>query len=305
MIYTPLTIKAMKFAYDAHQGQTDSGGAPYIFHPLYVAELVCREMPWETPVCVALLHDVVTNTEVTIEQIEEEFPRDIVQAVALLTYEPGEDYYDYIDRINMDSVAVHVKIQELQHDMDKSRMQGYIHMTEKQKEKLFQKYEKALAMLTGKKLDDDVSVYRRLDNLRKEILPHGKEIMKEHRFEIFAAIDQMLSLLEIARVKGLEPLCEEGKRLLESDLESDNFIALGISEQAMIENCSLDIMLHNFDQALRDPAQDFIRYIYMRGMTMMLDGLNPVVGRTLFISLLPEEERVYFENHQKRKKRNL
>ena len=205
----------------------------------------------------------------------------------------------------MDSVAVHVKIQELQHDMDKSRMQGYIHMTEKQKEKLFQKYEKALAMLTGKKLDDDVSVYRRLDNLRKEILPHGKEIMKEHRFEIFAAIDQMLSLLEIARVKGLEPLCEEGKRLLESDLESDNFIALGISEQAMIENCSLDIMLHNFDQALRDPAQDFIRYIYMRGMTMMLDGLNPVVGRTLFISLLPEEERVYFENHQKRKKRNL
>lgn len=122
MIYTPLTIKAMKFAYDAHRGQTDSGGVPYIFHPFYVAELICRKMPWETPVCVALLHDVVTNTEVTIEQIEEEFPSDIVQAVALLTYEPGEDYYDYIERINMDSVAAHVKIKELQHDMDKSRM---------------------------------------------------------------------------------------------------------------------------------------------------------------------------------------
>ena len=38
MIYTPLTIKAMKFAYDAHHGQLDYNGVPYIFHPVHLAE---------------------------------------------------------------------------------------------------------------------------------------------------------------------------------------------------------------------------------------------------------------------------
>ena len=54
MIYTALTKKAMKVAYEAHHGQTDRSGTPYIFHPFHVAE----QMDDELSVCAALLHDV-------------------------------------------------------------------------------------------------------------------------------------------------------------------------------------------------------------------------------------------------------
>ena len=54
MIYTALTKKAMKVAYEAHHGQTDRSGTPYIFHPFHVAE----QMDDELSVCTALLHDV-------------------------------------------------------------------------------------------------------------------------------------------------------------------------------------------------------------------------------------------------------
>ena len=58
MIYTKNTRKAMQVAYNAHNGQFDKSGVPYIFHPYFVAELVSNVMPEEVPVCVALLHDV-------------------------------------------------------------------------------------------------------------------------------------------------------------------------------------------------------------------------------------------------------
>ena len=63
MIYTPLTMKAMKFAYDAHHGQVDAGGVPYVLHPVHLAE----QMEDEVSACVALLHDIVEDTDTTIE----------------------------------------------------------------------------------------------------------------------------------------------------------------------------------------------------------------------------------------------
>ena len=83
MIYTPLTIKAMKFAYDAHHGQLDYNGIPYIFHPLHLAE----QMEDEISCCVALLHDVVEDTAVTFEELEQEFPVEVVEVVRLLTHD--------------------------------------------------------------------------------------------------------------------------------------------------------------------------------------------------------------------------
>ena len=65
MIYTPLTMKAMKIAYDAHHGQVDKSGVPYIFHPCHLAE----QMTDEVSTCVALLHDVAEDTDVTLEQL--------------------------------------------------------------------------------------------------------------------------------------------------------------------------------------------------------------------------------------------
>mgnify|MGYP002225017817 CR=1 FL=1 len=69
MIYTALTKKAMKVAYEAHHGQTDRSGTPYIFHPFYVAE----QMDDELSVCTALLHDVIEDTEITFEDLTGEF----------------------------------------------------------------------------------------------------------------------------------------------------------------------------------------------------------------------------------------
>lgn len=63
VIYTEMTIKAMKYAYNAHLGQLDYNNVPYIFHPYHVAE----QMDDEVSCTVALLHDVVEDTETTIE----------------------------------------------------------------------------------------------------------------------------------------------------------------------------------------------------------------------------------------------
>ena len=68
MVYTKLTVKAMKIAYNAHHGQLDRSGAPYIFHPYHLAE----QMNDEYTVCAALLHDTVEDTDMTIEELEKE-----------------------------------------------------------------------------------------------------------------------------------------------------------------------------------------------------------------------------------------
>ena len=71
MIYTEVTKKAMRLAFKAHQGQVDKGGIPYIFHPIHLAE----QMPDEITTATALLHDVVEDSEVTMEDLKAEgFP---------------------------------------------------------------------------------------------------------------------------------------------------------------------------------------------------------------------------------------
>ena len=82
MVYTPLTIKAMKLAYNAHEGQFDQSGVPYIFHPVHLAE----QMEDEVSTCVALLHDILEDTDFTVQDLEKEFPKEVVQAVILLPY---------------------------------------------------------------------------------------------------------------------------------------------------------------------------------------------------------------------------
>ena len=120
MIYTPLTMKAMKIAYDAHHGQVDKAGVPYIFHPLHLAET----MDDEISCCAALLHDTVEDTDVTLEQLAAEFPAEVVEAVRLLTHAPGTDYYDYVRAIRENPIAMKVKFADLDHNSDQSRFAG-------------------------------------------------------------------------------------------------------------------------------------------------------------------------------------
>ena len=118
MIYTELTIRAMNLAYTAHHGQFDKGGVPYIFHPIHLAE----QMDDEISTCVALLHDTVEDTAVTLEQLAAEFPKEVVDAVALLTHADGVEYFDYVRAIKANPIAVQVKLADLNHNGDPKRI---------------------------------------------------------------------------------------------------------------------------------------------------------------------------------------
>ena len=120
MIYTEMTIKAMKIAYEAHLGQLDYNDVPYIFHPYHLAE----QMDDEVSCTVALLHDVVEDTPITLSDLEQIFPAQVVEIVRLLTHDEGVDYFDYIREIKKNPIATKVKLEDLKHNSDKSRSIG-------------------------------------------------------------------------------------------------------------------------------------------------------------------------------------
>ena len=117
MIYTELTKEAMNIAYKAHHKQKDKGGFPYINHPLHIAE----QMDDEYSTCVALLHDVVEDSNITCTDLSKIFPYDVINAVNLLTRRNGELYADYIGRIKKNPIATKVKLADLAHNMDRTR----------------------------------------------------------------------------------------------------------------------------------------------------------------------------------------
>ena len=120
MIYTHLTNEAMKLAYTAHHGQVDKGGIPYIFHPYHLAE----QMDDEYSTCVALLHDVVEDTSVTLDELRKIFPKEVTDAVALMTHKDGEPYLEYVKRISTNPIAKKVKLADLRHNTDETRLEN-------------------------------------------------------------------------------------------------------------------------------------------------------------------------------------
>lgn len=123
MIYTELTKKAMRIAYDAHYGQKDRGGTPYICHPLHVAD----GMTDEETAAAAILHDVLEDTEVTVSDFEREgIPASVIETVKLLTRDETLTYKEYIDRIagSGNRAAMQVKLADLRHNMDESRTES-------------------------------------------------------------------------------------------------------------------------------------------------------------------------------------
>ena len=120
MIYTEMTNAAMKIAYDAHSGQLDSNGVPYIFHPYHLAE----QMDDEISCTVALLHDVVEDTDVTFADLAKVFPEQVIEVLRLLTHDDSTDYFDYVRNIKTHPIAVKVKLADLQHNSDQTRCVG-------------------------------------------------------------------------------------------------------------------------------------------------------------------------------------
>lgn len=144
MIYTERTKLAMKIAYDAHHGQTDKSGVPYIFHPIHLAE----QMEDENTTCVALLHDVVEDTNVTFKELEAQFPKEITEAIRLMTHEEGVDYFDYVRRLKSNPIARAVKLADLAHNSDQSRLEDVaVMISEEKRNAMKEKYRKAREIL--------------------------------------------------------------------------------------------------------------------------------------------------------------
>ena len=91
---------------------------PYIFHPFHLAE----QMDDEYAVCVALLHDVLEDTDYPREALAAEFPKEVMDAVDLLTHEKGVPYLEYVEKIRPNPLAKKVKLADLTHNTDSTRM---------------------------------------------------------------------------------------------------------------------------------------------------------------------------------------
>lgn len=118
--------QALDFAMCAHRGQKDLAGMPYILHPMAVASRFSNEF---TQV-VALLHDVVEDTTITLETIELAFGSDVAECVDVLTKPKGGDWEQYIHRIAMFRriEPLRVKLADIAHNSDPTRV-GFSNVT--------------------------------------------------------------------------------------------------------------------------------------------------------------------------------
>ncbi|NLC72846.1 MAG: GTP pyrophosphokinase [Ruminococcaceae bacterium] len=143
MLYSEKIKLAMNLSFGAHKNQLDKSGYPYFAHPLHLAE----QMKDETTVIVALLHDVVEDTEMSLKDISDlGFETEITQALSLLTHDSNVPYMDYIKEIKKDPIATAVKIADLKHNSDLSRLDT---VTDRDIERA-QKYKQALYELENK-----------------------------------------------------------------------------------------------------------------------------------------------------------
>ena len=122
--------QAIQIAAKVHQGQKDNYGIPYILHPIRVMMRVNSE----TEKIVAILHDVVEDSDLTLVDLKNEgFSSDIIDAVDALSKRDGEAYDDYINRTTFNQIAIKVKLADLEDNMDLRRIDV---VTERNKESM-------------------------------------------------------------------------------------------------------------------------------------------------------------------------
>lgn len=131
--------RALFLASKYHMRQTDRAGKPYITHPIKVAE----KQTTEAAKCVALLHDILEDTDIDVSILEQNFSEEVVAAVKLLTHDKDVDYFDYVRAIKSDPLARSVKLADLEHNSDLSRLKT---VTDKDLQRL-EKYKMAKAIL--------------------------------------------------------------------------------------------------------------------------------------------------------------
>ena len=111
--------RAIELAAAAHAGQVDKAGQPYILHPLRVMFRVSGEHERMA----AVLHDVVEDTDITLDRLHAEgFPGQVIEAVDVLTKREGETRLDAAARAALNPVALAVKLADNAENMDLSRI---------------------------------------------------------------------------------------------------------------------------------------------------------------------------------------
>ena len=141
MLYTDATKRAMKLCYQAHRYQTDKSGIPYVFHPIHLAE----QMDDEATTVTALLHDVVEDTAYTVKDLEAlGFAPEVLEALALLTHADGVPYLEYVAAIKQNPIARTVKLADLAHNSDLTRLDT----VDAKALARVEKYRQAIALLT-------------------------------------------------------------------------------------------------------------------------------------------------------------
>lgn len=140
MLYTKLTVEAVKLAEKYHRNQVDKNGIPYIFHVVAVAEN-CKT---EYAQCVGLLHDILEDTDCKLTELCAKFPIDIINAIILLTHKQNMKYIDYIKSIKNNPIAVEVKLSDIQNNTDPYRLSL---LSIEQRNRLIQKYKEAKEIL--------------------------------------------------------------------------------------------------------------------------------------------------------------
>ncbi|EGK00609.1 MULTISPECIES: hypothetical protein [Dysgonomonas] len=138
---------AIRIAVNAHYGQTDKGGKPYIFHPLRVMNSVNTI---EAKI-VAVLHDILEDTDITVDDLmAEAIPEELINQLLILAHSPDIEYNTYIEHIAKFPIATTVKLADLKDNMDTSRLPE---ITDKDIQRL-KKYQASYSFLT-KKLNDN------------------------------------------------------------------------------------------------------------------------------------------------------
>ncbi len=111
--------KAISLASEAHFGQIDKAGQPYILHPLRLM----FNFSLESEMIVAILHDVIEDSHFTLNDLKQQgFADEIINAVECLSKKQGENYEDFITRLSSNKLAKKIKIVDIKDNMNLSRL---------------------------------------------------------------------------------------------------------------------------------------------------------------------------------------
>ena len=133
---------AIALACQAHRGQVDKAGEPYVLHPLRIM----LRLRTQRERVIAVLHDVVEDSELTLDDLRARgFSQDVIAAVDCLTHRPDESYDAFIERVCVNELARRVKIEDIRDNLDVTRLRV---ITDRDRLR-FEKYHRALHTLNA------------------------------------------------------------------------------------------------------------------------------------------------------------